>query len=283
MTEQTISTGRGQESDDAHSGGAASAFHADERAQRKDRTQPPSSPPIGTLIETHRQRVDLHKAEKSLTLQVKSKCRRLCDGDKTEAEKLYRSMMNGQGHELAQSALTVSAPFLQSRSLINEQRMAAEKEMAKMAKTLPVWPWVESIRGFGAMSLAGIVGEAGDLSNYSNPAKLWKRMGLAVINGERQRKVKTDKAMEMGYSPPRRSLVWNLGDTMLKGTVRKVKDDDGEDTGERTALNEYGQIYLDRKAYERPRVESDGHAHNRAKRYMEKRLLRDLWRAWRDC
>lgn len=25
-----------------------------------------------------------------------------------------------------------------------------------------------------------------------------------------------------------------------------------------------------------------GHAHNRAKRYMEKRLMRDLWRAWRD-
>jgi hypothetical protein len=27
---------------------------------------------------------------------------------------------------------------------------------------------------------------------------------------------------------------------------------------------------------------SDGHVHNRAKRYMEKRLIRDLWRAWRD-
>ena len=27
---------------------------------------------------------------------------------------------------------------------------------------------------------------------------------------------------------------------------------------------------------------SDGHVHNRAKRYMEKRLMRDLWRAWRD-
>jgi len=223
--------------------------------------------------------VDLHRAEKSMTLRIKAKCRRLCGGDKTEAGKLYRSIMNGQGHKLAQTALAVSAPFLQARKLLHEQRADCEKQMTKMAKELPVWPWVESVRGFGALSLAGVVGEAGDLSNYATVSRLWKRMGLAVIGGERQRKVTTDKALEMGYSPQRRSLVWNLGDTMLKGVIRKVKDGD-EDTGERISLNEYGQIYLDRKAYERPRVDSDGHAHNRAKRYMEKRLLRDLWKSW---
>ena len=261
---------------------AAATFHADERAQGCGETHRTPSPLIGTLTETHRQRQDLHRAEKSLTLQIKAKCRRLCDGDKTEAEKLYRSMFNGQGHENAMHALAVSAPFIQARNLIAEQRADCEKQMRKMAKELPVWPWVQSVRGFGELSLAGIVGEAGDLSSYLNPAKLWKRMGLAVINGERQRKVSGADAIEHGYAPHRRSLVWNLGDTLIKGTIRKVKED-GEDTGERESLSEYGAIYLERKAYERPRVESDGHAHNRAKRYMEKRLLRDLWRAWRDC
>ena len=28
---------------------------------------------------------------------------------------------------------------------------------------------------------------------------------------------------------------------------------------------------------------SPGHRHNAATRYMEKRLVRDIWRAWRDC
>lgn len=40
-------------------------------------------------------------------------------------------------------------------------------------------------------------------------------------------------------------------------------------------------LYDERKAYEAGRVETPAHAHNRAKRYIEKRLIRDLWRAWR--
>lgn len=281
MDAETISQGAGQSSIDSQCDNASATFRADQVARVQFENHLIDSRLIGPIVELHRQRVDLHKAEKSLTLQIKAKCRRLCDGDKKEADKLYASMLNGKGHELAETCLTAAAPFIQVRSLLNEQRAACEKELTKAAKELPVWPWVESVRGFGAGSLAAIIGESGDLSQYANPAKLWKRMGLAVINGGRQRKVSGADAIEHGYAPHRRSIVWNLGDTMLKGTVRKVKDEDGEDTGGRTALNEYGQMYLERKAYERPRVESDAHAHNRAKRYMEKRLLRDLWTAWR--
>lgn len=281
MTDENSSNERGQITRDAQANHASSS--ADQGARYGDENQRPPSPLISNLIELHRQRTDLHRAEKGLTLRIKAKCRRAVGGDKTQAEKLYQSMFNGKGHELALTTLSVSAPFIQSRNLIAEQRRECEKSLTKLAKELPVYPWVESIRGFGAGSLAGIIGEAGDLSRYSNPAKLWKRMGLAVIHGERQRKVKDGaSAKEHGYSPERRSLVWNIGDTMIRGNVRKVKDGD-EDTGERMALNHYGQIYLNRKDYERPRVESDGHAHNRAKRYMEKRLLRDLWVAWRDA
>jgi hypothetical protein len=38
------------------------------------------------------------------------------------------------------------------------------KAMEALAKTLPVWSWAETVRGFGAVSLATIVAEAGDLS-----------------------------------------------------------------------------------------------------------------------
>lgn len=276
-----LSTDSGQENSDNPARVAAVNLSADQCAQSVRDNQLRTLPLIGNLTEMHRQRVDLHRAEKSLTLQIKAKCRRLCGGDKTEADKVYRSMMNGMGHELAPSAAAVSAPFIQARSLIAEQRSDCEKQMKKMAKELPVWSWVKEIRGFGELSLAGIIGETGDLNNYSTPSKLWKRLGLAVINGGRQRKVAGVEALEHGYAPHRRSLVWNLGDTMIKGVIRKVNDDDGEDTGERVSLNEYGAIYLARKAYESERVETKAHAHNRAKRYMEKRLILDLWKAWR--
>jgi hypothetical protein len=115
------------------------------------------------------------------------------------------------------------------------------------------------------LGLAVIVGVAGDLSNYSNPAKLWKRFGLAVIDGRAQRKVtNTEQAIAMGYSPMRRSAMWTIGDAVIK------------------TQGEYRELYLDRKMYEAERDPemSKMHCHRRAQRYMEKRLLRDLWRAW---
>ena len=236
------------------------------------------------LRELHRQRQDLHRSEKSLTLQIKAKCRRLCGGDKTEAEALYKAMFGKGDHEMTAYALALSAPFIQARALIADQRKATEKEMATQAKRLPVAEWVEGVKGFGIGSLAAIVGEAGDLSNYPTVSKLWKRMGLAVIGGVRQQRMPGADALEHGYSPSRRSVVWNIGDPLVK------------------CGDHYRKVYLDRKEVEVHKAEaegltvvpaakipaaskdqyrSQGHIHNRAKRYMEKRLLRDLWAAWR--
>ena len=86
-----------------------------------------------------------------------------------------------------------------------------------------------------------------------------------------------------GYSRVRRSRMFVIGDALIK------------------ANGEYRAVYLARKEYERQRAEaagltvapalkipkaranefiSDGIIHRRAQRYMEKRLLRDLWQAW---
>jgi hypothetical protein len=238
-----------------------------------------------TIRELHRQRQDLHRAEKSLTLQIKAKCRRLAAGDKTEAEKVYKSMLNGCEHDLAMFALTTTMPFLNARGLLEKERKTVEKQMSTMAKTLPVYPWVESVKGFGALGFAQIVGEAGDLSNYATVSRLWKRMGLAVINGGRQRMVAGPDALEHGYNPSRRSIMWNIGDSMFRSNgpyadlCRERKDYEREKAAaEGLTVCPAAKIPAKQKELYR----SDGHVHNRAKRYMEKRLLRDLWRAWRD-
>lgn len=251
-------------------------------------------PTIDEIRETYKMRVDFHRAEKRLTLQIKAICRRLvtpmfdrdayktedalCDAIKKEADKLYKAITGKGEHEKADVAAGYLMPLFTARSAVEDERKRAEKALEKLAKQLPVWPWVESVAGISALTLGTIIGETGDLSNYSTVSKLWKRMGVAVINGKTQQKVKGDDAIEQGYCPRRRSIVWNMQETIVKAQIRRDKE-----TDESRAIGPYGQVYLDRRDHERQKVETLGHANKMAKLYMGKRVLRDLWRAWRDA
>jgi hypothetical protein len=239
---------------------------------------------ISAIRGLHRKRIDFHREEKAITLRCHAICRRLVGcvrpaekGKQTKAEKaklaeanaLFKQVEAGDGdHEHLATALAYLQPFLAMRAIAKKERLIPEKAMAKLAAGLPTFGWMESINGFGAFGMAQIIGECGDLSNYANPAKVWKRMGLAVFDGKAQRRT-TDKdaAMAMGYSPERRSIMWNIGDSLLK------------------QQNEFRALYLERKAYERQKAPdlTKMRWHRRAQRYVEKRLLRDLWRAWRDA
>lgn len=159
-------------------------------------------------------------------------------------------------------------PLTEALATIKPYRNQIERDMTKAAKSLGLNEFVDSINGFGYLGLALIVSETGDLSNYANPGKVWKRMGLAVFGGKSQRRVKdAAEAVEQGYSPMRRSMMFTIGDSLIK------------------KQNAYRDLYLERKEYERERDPemSDMHSHRRAQRYMEKRLLRNLWQAWRQC
>ena len=147
-----------------------------------------------------------------------------------------------------------------------------EKSIAKLVEGLPAWPWVKACKGFGANNLASLLAETGNLSNYSNPAKLWKRMGVGLVGDRRQGNPadRDDKAawIAHGYKAERRAVLWNIGTTILKQ----------KDT--------YYALYLERRKLEKAKlgVAEDAKsivAHRRAQRWMEKRVLRDLWRAWR--
>lgn len=147
-------------------------------------------------------------------------------------------------------------------------RADLEKRMERMAEQLPVWHWAEGVRGFGALGLAQIVAECGDLANYDDPAKVWKRMGLGLVDGERQgKRSNADEALRHGYNPQRRSIMHVIGDSLMKGNRE----------------GEYRTYYLSEKARQAEKHPADPPiaAHMRALRHMEKRLLRDLWRAWR--
>lgn len=164
-----------------------------------------------------------------------------------------------------------------------------EKRLEKIVAALPVWTeWGAGIRGLGPKGLGCLIGEAGDIGAYRSEAALWKRMGVGVIDGTAQGKLGRGASAEdwikHGYNKKRRSVLFQIGDPLVR-------------QGEK-----FRQIYLWRKEIERNRAAlrgltvkpsakirageratciSDGHIDRRARRYMEKKLLRSVYRAWR--
>lgn len=236
-------------------------------------------PIVGSIVEVYRLRQDMVRAEQRLTLQAKAILRRLCGGDKVEAEKVWRSMHNGQAHPLAQAGLELTWALIASGRPVKEHRAACEKEIARLAKALPVAAFCDGVPGFGLLALGKTVGELGDLSAYEKGvAGVWKRAGLAVIGEERQRRVAGDAALLHGYSPSRRSAFFTLQDPIIRAQVRKGAE--GEPS---VPIGDLGAFYLSEKARQIEKGLPKIHAHNRASRHMVKRLLRDLHTAWRHA
>lgn len=173
------------------------------------------------------------------------------------------------------------------RGPADRERDAVEAEMVRLARLLPVWSWVDyTVRGLGPLGLAVIVGEAGDLALYANPAKLWKRLGLAVFDGACQGRLPPGFAgdsddrkaawRERGYKPQRRAEIWAfLDDVMLRAQWRRATDDNPA-----RALGPYGALWQLKKLDYQARGWSKLHCDRAARRYAVKRLIVDLWKAW---
>lgn len=155
-----------------------------------------------------------------------------------------------------------------ARTGIDKYRDRLEKKMCPLAESLPTWEFWKDIKGLSSLGLAIVIGEAGNLSDYANPGKLWMRLGLAPHDCYL---MTTNEGKEIAAIPKRRrSAIWTVGDSLIKGN---------RNNGETL---EYATLYNIRKAYEHERNPelTKMHAHRRAQRYMEKRLIRNLWQAW---
>lgn len=167
-----------------------------------------------------------------------------------------------EGDEVALYTDLVTTHLNEARKGLIVHRAALDRKLIKLVTQLDIWPWADAIKGVGALSIAQIVGEAGDLSNYGNPAKVWKMFGMHVVDGEAAR---PKAGVQLNYSPRRRAVMHVVGECLIKQN----------DTP-------YKTLYSERKQFEilkAPELKPFMH-HKRAMRYMEKRFLRDLWRQW---
>lgn len=254
---------------------------------------------IATIQALWRRRQQWHSAEKRLTLQMSAICRGACGGDKTATAALLKRIDGGSTTADDMLAEMTIAPLMIARSGLAEHRAAIEKTLAKAVRVLPVYPWAKAVYGLGDLGFASLIGEAGDIGAYRTVSGLWKRMGLAVIGAERQRrKSDAEEALAHGYSPRRRSIMWNIGNGLIGGMGNGPRPFVGEDISAREDWSPYQRLFVERMRYEaerdpeahmKPPVEKDGvaresfckHAASRAKRYVEKRFLRELYSAWR--
>jgi len=249
---------------------------------------------IARIKTLYKQRNDIIRAHGNLTRQVTSICRHavgyntfLPEKQRAAAKKAGDRLLDDLKAGNPEAAIVFdSAGYLLNvieQSGFDKQKHTIEKKMATAVASLDIEAFITEVRGFSPTQLANIVGEAGDIANYGTVSRLWKRMGMAVIDGVRQSKQSDKgKALDHGYNPSRRSAMWNIGETIIKAQVRNNKDEDGNKVGDSYSLGYLGQVYLDRKADYAARhpEKTKAHIHNDAKRYMEKRLLKMLWKAW---
>lgn len=226
---------------------------------------------VNNIIAEHRSREDYKNQRVATHNRMCSIIRRVTDCKKSEAPKILKGLFNGHsmGEDQKNHAIDLQAllvPFKASLEPVEEQEKEHLSRMLEYAKQLPVSEWILNVRGVGLLKLAKIVGEAGDLSNYANPAKLNKRFGLAVFDGVGQRRCKNKElALLHGFNPRRRAVMWDVGSGL-------IRQNDGK----------YRELYDRRKEKEteNPEVKTKMHAHRRAQRVMEKEFLKDLWVAW---
>lgn len=262
---------------------------------------------IDGIRELHRKRDMELRSEGDAIRRVKSYCRRAvgCSPDddakerarkKKLADEAFKVVIRGK-KEWTEGLVTAvgnaTEGVMAGKVAFEKSYKVTEKMLRAKAKETHVAWFVEETPGFGYVGLGQIIGEAGDLSNYSGPAKVWKRFGLAPHNGKSASRWRLKGGLgdeewkALGYSPRRRSVSFMLGESLLK-----------------VSSGPYKKIYDARKRYEIDRFNASGKpvysaaeaksakakageytplmvAARRAQRYMEKRLLRDLWRAWR--
>lgn len=196
------------------------------------------------------------------------------------ASELRRAVEAGETTEaLSDFCFAIIRTNAIARGVYDELRTGTERAMRVTAERLPAWPFVRSVAGLGPLGLAVITGEAGDLSNYATVERLWKRLGLAVIEGERQRqRSDPELAKRHGYVPRRRAEMWTLAEALMKHQWRGAKEDEPAHP-----VGPYGEIYAARKA--RTEFHPDGwtllHRERDARRVAFKAVINDLWRAWR--
>lgn len=201
---------------------------------------------------------------------------------------INKVLEQGASERLVDSVIeNLSVPILHLDDAIEQ----TEKKMKELAKCLPAAKWSESIKGFGILGLAKVIGETGNLNNYPNPAKVWRRMGCAPYRDHMAKTWRVDKWRqqyglpklsdeewtEYGYCPHRRSTIFVVSEGLMKqndGPYRQRYDE-----ARKSGMKKWPKD-IQIKERDGKKVKVSMHAHMHGLLLCGKLLLKDLWIQW---
>ena len=199
------------------------------------------------------------------------------DSDREEIAKRIKKALKDTGHEnsditdLRDRALAAN----QTYQLMDIVKQVTEKTLLGILMKRNIWTkYLQNVRGISVLTASKLLYMVGDITRFSQPSKLVKYSGLAVIDGEPDRLKKGEEAT---YKPDLKALLLGVvGDNFLR------------------ADSQYRRIYDERKSYtskHRPdwgtnpktkKTEYKAHYHADAQRVMVKRFVVEFWKSgWR--
>lgn len=142
-----------------------------------------------------------------------------------------------------------------------ELEKEVDKDIARLAKDLPIIQHMIEVKGVGPLLSAKVVSMI-DIERASTVSALWRYCGYAVINGEREKLTKGEKSH---YNIRLKTTCYLVASSFLKSG------------------SPYRDVYDSaREYYEVKQLDwTKGHKHNAAMRKMTKMWLSHLWTTWR--
>ena len=149
---------------------------------------------------------------------------------------------------------------------------AAEGKLAAKVKELSIWPELSRIPGMDPGGFGVLLGEFGNLDDYTDLVALWRQAGLARSGLARS----GDSGVV--FSPGRRAAVYLVTTPVLRAKKSKNPYRCALERRQRFEWHQYVAGGVDGKR--RTSEQRAARATRRATRHASKRLLADIWRLW---
>ena len=196
------------------------------------------------------------------------------DSDREEIAKMIKLALKEEGYE--ESDITDlrdrELALNQTYQLMDIVKTETEKTLLGILMNRNIWTkYLQQVRGISVLTASKLLYMVGDITRFSQPSKLVKYSGLAVVDGEADR---LKKGVEASYKPDLKALLLGvIGDNFIKSNsqYRKVYDERRKYTKQHRP--EWGVHPSGKKK------EYLAHYHADAKRVMVKRFLVEFWKA----
>lgn len=154
------------------------------------------------------------------------------------------------------------------------------KDIMEIVEYEPIYrEYLQHVNGVGGTLAARLIHQFGYCEDFDRVSELWSYSGLAP--GQKRERGET-----LGYNPKAKTLGWMVADCMVKQGDRSDYRTAFYDPYKRKQLrrmeraDDMTEEQLDQQPWTPP--QSQGHANNRAMRYLAKKFLKHYWAISRD-